>query len=449
MLATVDEMSDLSIPPLAKPFSATFTPPGSKSLTNRAMVLAALGEGISELKNCLFADDTLVMIDSLVRLGFWTDVDRGSSSVRIHGRGGKVPASSAELFCGNSGTTLRFLAAVCGLGRGPYVLDGVGRMRQRPVGQLVDLLRNYAVRVEYLMEEGFPPIQVHGEGLAGGIARFGRAQSSQFLSALLMVCPCARHEARIDLEEGQTSWPYVAMTMQLMDEFGVMAELERDPKSGQPRRIVVPRSAYKPAIYSIEPDASAASYFLALAAMHDGAKVTIQGLGRRSKQGDVGFADVLHRMGAGLVFGPDFITVMGGKELEGIEIDMSDMPDAAMTLAVVALFARGQSRIKGLHTLRHKETDRLAALATELRKLGAEVEIEEDALVIDPPDRPHGAEIETYDDHRMAMSFALAGTKVGGVRIRDAQCVNKTYPGYFEDLSRLTTGSAQQESTRH
>jgi 3-phosphoshikimate 1-carboxyvinyltransferase len=186
-------------------------------------------------------------------------------------------------------------AALCALGGGRYVLDGVGRMRQRPIGQLVDLLRNYAVRVQYLMEEGYPPIEVLGGGISGGIARFGQAQSSQYLSALLQVCPYARHEAKIELEPGQTSWPYVAMTMQLMDEFGIMTELERNPKTAEPRKIVVPRGAYHHVIYDVEPDASAASYFLALAAIHQGSKLTVAGLGKRSMQGDVGFADVLHR----------------------------------------------------------------------------------------------------------------------------------------------------------
>lgn len=435
-------MNDLNVQPVTTPFSATFTPPASKSLTNRAMVLAALGGGVSELKNCLFADDTLVMIDSLIKLGFWVDVDRASSSIRIHGRAGQVPATAADLFCGNSGTTIRFLTALCVLGGGRYTLDGVGRMRQRPIRELVDLLRNYAARVNYVLDEGFPPVEVLGSGLAGGIAKFGRAQSSQFLSAVLQVCPYSRHEAKIDLEPPQTSWPYVAMTMQLMDQFGITAELERDPKTHEPRRISVPRGIYKPTIHAIEPDASAASYFLALAAVHPGAKITIQGLGKRSMQGDVGFADVLHRMGAGLVFGPDFITMMGADTLEAIDIDMSGMPDAAMTLAVTALFAKGQTTIRGLHTLRHKETDRLAALATELGKFGAEVEIENDTLVIDPPAHPHGATVDTYEDHRMAMSFTLAGTKIPGVTIRNAGCVNKTYPNFFDDLREVSGRNA-------
>jgi 3-phosphoshikimate 1-carboxyvinyltransferase len=257
-----------------------------------------------------------------------------------------------------------------------------------------------------------------------------------------MVAPYARNEVHVHLDGPQTSWPYVAMTMQLMDTFGITPELVRDPKTALPTKIIVPHGKYAPTTYTIEPDASNASYFLALAALHPGSKITIEGLGKSSLQGDVGFADVLHRMGANLVFGKDFLTIKGTDTLEGIDIDLADMPDTAQTLAVVALFARGETVIRGLHTLRVKETDRLAALSNELKKFGAEIEIEDDVLVINPPEDPTRADVETYDDHRMAMSFALAGTKVHGVVIKDAECVNKTYPQFFDDLRRLTTQTA-------
>lgn len=423
--------------PAKGPFEASITPPGSKSLSNRALVLAALAEGVSEITNCLFADDTLVMLESLSRLGYRVEVDRPADLVQVHGRGGKIPADSADLFCGNSGTSIRFLTALCTLGKGAYGLDGIARMRQRPIGQLAAMLKNLGARIDYVMEEGFPPLRILADGLAGGMVRFGHAQSSQYLSAVLQVCPYARHEVKVELEGGQTSWPYVAMTMQLMDEFGVTPELLRDQDTGEPRQIVVPRGHYTAREYAVEPDASNASYFLAAAAIHPGAKVTINGLGKRSLQGDVGFADVLHRMGADLVFGADFITVMGTNRLEAIDIDLRDMPDMAQTLAVVALFARGETVIRGLHTLRLKETDRLAALATELRKFGAAVEIEEENLIVLPPGKLHPAAVDTYDDHRMAMSFALAGTRVAGVVIRNKECVNKTYPGYWDDLAKV------------
>ena len=438
-------MSDLTLEPVTKPFSTQFTPPGSKSLTNRALVLAALAEGRCTLSNCLFADDTNVMIDSLKRLGFSLNVSEANHEITVEGKGGTIPADEAELFCGNSGTTIRFLTALCTLGRRTYRLDGIPRMRERPIGQLADLLKNLGARIEFAEKEGFPPVVVHGGGgaIAGGIGRFGKAQSSQFLSAVLQVCPYARHEVRIDLEPGQTSWPYVAMTMQLMDEFGLTPELHRDPLTGEPKQVVIPRGTYAATNYPVEPDASNASYFLAAAALHEGSKLTVNGLGKRSLQGDVGFADVLHKMGSDLIFGGDFITVMGSGRLEGIDVDLANMPDMAQTLAVVALFAKGETVIRGLHTLRLKETDRVNAIATELRKFGAEVEVEGDDLVITPPREVRSASVDTYDDHRMAMSFALAGTKVAGVVIRHKECVNKTYPQYFEDLERVTGASSR------
>jgi 3-phosphoshikimate 1-carboxyvinyltransferase len=438
-------MSDVTIAPLTAPFRASMTPPGSKSLTNRALVLAALADGASVLSNVLFADDTLVMLDCLRKLGFDLTADQAAQTVHITGRNGVIPAHTADLFCGNSGTTIRFLTALCALGpRGArYTLDGISRMRQRPIGQLAEMLRNVGSRINYLDAEGFPPIEVLPHGLPGGILRFESKQSSQFLSAVLQVAPYAKHEVQVDLEGKQTSWPYVAMTMRLMDEFAHTPHLIRHP-AGNPRQIIIPLGSYAATNYAIEPDASNASYFLAIAAVHPGATVTIEGLGKSSLQGDIAFADLLHRMGADLLFGPNFITVIGTKTLEGIDTDMLSMPDMAQTLAVVALFARGPTRLRGLHTLRLKETDRVAALATELAKFGASVDVDGDAMTITPPATLRPAEVDTYDDHRMAMSFAIAGTRIEGVTIKDAECVNKTYPAFFTDLARL----AQARSDR-
>jgi 3-phosphoshikimate 1-carboxyvinyltransferase len=430
-------MSDIVLEPITRPFHIRLTPPGSKSLTNRALVLAALADGTSDLSNVLFADDTLVMLDCLTRLGFEVEIDRASHVVRIGGRGGQVPSSTADLFCGNSGTTIRFLAGLCSLGKGKYNLDGIPRMRQRPIAQLVDLLKNLGARIEYVLEDGFPPINIFADGLAGGLIRFGIAQSSQYLSAVLQVAPYCRHEVRVDLDGPQTSWPYVAMTMRLMDEFGVTPELLRDPLTGDPKQIFIPKGVYRATAYTIEPDASNAAYFLAAAAIHPGSEVVIERLGKHSLQGDIGFADVLRRMGAQVRVANDSITVSGANELEGIDIDLSTMPDQAQTLGVVALFASGETVIRGLHTLRVKETDRIAALSTELTRLGAEVEVDGDDLTIHPPAELRSASIHTYDDHRMAMSFALAGTRSPGVTILDAGCVNKTYPNYFDDLAQL------------
>jgi 3-phosphoshikimate 1-carboxyvinyltransferase len=295
--------------------------------------------------------------------------------------------------------------------------------------------------VEYLDKEGYPPIRVDADGFVGGIVRFGRAKSSQFLSALLMVSPYGRHEVSVDLEGQQTSWPYVVMTMRLMDEFGITCELIRDPKTTEPTRIHVPGGVYKGHLCAIEPDASNATYFLAAAAIRPGASVKVLGLGNHSLQGDVGFAKVLGEMSAEVRYAADSIHVTGASPLHGVEVNLAEMPDTAQTLAVAALFAEGPTTIHGLGTLRVKETDRLAALVTELAKLGARATVEGDSLTINPPTEISPAAIDTYDDHRMAMSFAVAGTRAGGITIKDSECVSKTYPGFFQDLERVMRSS--------
>ncbi|HEX4056052.1 MAG TPA: 3-phosphoshikimate 1-carboxyvinyltransferase [Tepidisphaeraceae bacterium] len=427
----------MTIDPVTRPFSATITPPGSKSVTNRALILSVLAIGRSTLSNVLFADDTRVMLDALRQLGFELDISESSHTAIVGGKDGRISVAAARLSCGNSGTTIRFLTALCALGRGEYVLDGAPRLRERPIAELSEMLHHLGVRVRYVERHGFVPILVHADELPGGLLHVGAAQTSQFLSAILMVSPYARHEVRVDLTDRQTSWPYVTLTMQMMDAFGVTPELIRDPITQEPKTIIVPLGHYVGHKYAIEPDASNASYFLALAAIHPGAKITVSGLGRQSLQGDVGFAQVLARMGAAVVVNKDSIEVTGTDQLHGIEADLSPMPDTAQTLAVAALFADGRTTIHGLGTLRVKETDRLAALQTELTRLGATVAIEGDTLLIDSPAKIRPAEIATYDDHRMAMSFALAATKAPGVVIKDAECVNKTYPNYFRDLHHV------------
>jgi len=411
-------------------------PPGSKSLTNRALVLAALARGNSAISNVLLADDTRVMLECLRQLGWMVTVDQENNVVQIGGTEGSIPRDAATMFCGNSGTSIRFLVAVCTLGRGRYHFDGIGRMRRRPIGQLVDVLRNLGGRISYVMEEGFPPVEVLGDGLPGGSAKFASGLSSQFLSAILQVSPYARHEVRIDMEDQQTSWPYVAMTMRLMDVFGHTPHVVRD-KRDQLRQIIVPPGSYAGTDYRVEPDASNASYFLAVAAIHPGARVKIEGLGKHSLQGDVGFVDLLRKMGAEVELGDDFISIGGTDRLDGIEADLLNMPDMAQTLAVTALFARGDSVLRGLHTLRHKETDRVAAMAAELTRLGAQVTVRDDMMTIQPPSHLRPATIETYNDHRMAMAFAVAGTRAPGIVIREPECVSKTYPAFFDDLRKI------------
>ena len=436
-------MNDVTLEPVSRPFCAVIAPPGSKSLTNRALVLSALAQGRSTLTNILVADDTRVMLDNLQRLGFELRLDEPNATVSITGQGGEIPSPGAELFCGNSGTTIRFLTALCALGNGQFILDGSPRMRQRPIGELIDMLRHLGVRSRYLGEDRFPPICINAHGFPGGLIQFGSAQSSQFLSAVLMIGPLARNELQVDMVGPQTSWPYITMTMQLMDALGVTPELIRDPQTHEPKRIIIPRDHYIAGQHAIEPDASNAAYFLAAAALHPGSKITIPGLGRKSLQGDVGFAQTLRAMGAAVSVGNDTITVEGTEQLQGLDVDLSAMPDTAQTLAVIALFAQGPTTIRGLHTLRVKETDRLAALSTELTRLGTRATIESDTLRIDPPHQLHPAQIETYDDHRMAMSFALAATRISGIAIKDAQCVNKTYPNYFQDLRRVLSSPCE------
>lgn len=443
-------MPDIELKPLRSPFRASVALPGSKSLTNRALVLASMAKGRTILSNVLFADDTRVMLDSLTRLGYQVEIDEPSRTVSLIG--GDIPNPQAELFCGNSGTTLRFLAAAVARGKGTYKLDGIQRMRERPVKGLADLLKNLGVRVSYEMNDGYPPITVHADTLPGGLLTFASTVSSQYLSAVLMVAPYARHEVRIRLEGKQSSWPYVAMTMRMMDHFDHIPELERDPNTGEPVRIIVPQGSYRGRPYQIEPDASNASYFLAAAALHPGCSMMVEGLGRYSLQGDVAVADYLGKMGAEVNWAKDHVTVTGTDTLEGIEVDLTATPDIAQTLAVVAAFASSPTKLTGLHTLRVKETDRVAALQNELTKLGCKIEIHESqewegsvGMTIHPADRIKPARIHTYDDHRMAMSFAIAATRAPGVIITEAQCCSKTYPEFFDDFSKAVGTTAHCE----
>jgi 3-phosphoshikimate 1-carboxyvinyltransferase len=430
-------VTDITLTPFEGPFQATIAPPGSKSLTNRALVIAALADGDTTLSNVLFADDTEAMLDGLRRLGYKLDVDRESSRVLVHGRGGRVPKRKASLDCGNSGTTIRFLAALSTLGKGVYRLNGNDRMRGRPIKELVDLLKSLGASVAYEGKRGYPPVEVTAAGLTGGKTHFPAAKSSQFLSAALLASPYAAADVIITLAPNQTSWPYASMTIELMRQFGVHAIVQLEQPSAQPREIRVFRAPYKARDYLVEPDASSATYFMAVAAARPGARVTVPGLGDNSLQGDVGFGEVLEKMGADMLLDDNAVTVTGPEKLHGIDIDMSGMPDAAMTLATLSVLAETPTTIRGLHTLRVKETDRLTALKTELTKLGAKASVKGDILTIDPPHEVHPAEIDTYDDHRMAMSFAVVGTRAPGITIRNAECVSKTYPRFFEDIERL------------
>jgi 3-phosphoshikimate 1-carboxyvinyltransferase len=408
--------------------------PGSKSLTNRALIVAALAEGPSRLTGALDSDDTRVMVDSLRKLGIDVRHDPDAATIDVVGALGRIPTKEADLFVGNSGTSLRFLTALVALGHGRYRLDGVPRMRQRPVSDLLGALNGLGSEATSEGGTGCPPVVVNASGLDGGYAFVKGDVSSQFLSGLLMVLPYSRETTVVEVQGTLVSKPYVTMTLDVMEAFGVRVGHKNE------RRYSVDPGRYKGRPYAIEPDASAASYFFALAAI-TGGSVAVDGLGKSSVQGDLAFVDLLEHMGCRVERGKDSTTVHGGP-LRGIDVDMNAISDTVMTLGVVALFAQGISRIRNVAHIRHKETDRITALAAELRKLGATVDEHPDGLVIIPPAAIPSARIATYDDHRMAMSFALAGVKAPGVTILEPGCVAKTYPDFWVDLARLERASA-------
>ena len=411
------------------PVRGSIRPPGSKSLTNRAMVCAALAGGESLLTGALDSADTCVMAEALGKLGVFIDHDPERRTIRVRGCSGRIAAGSADLFVADSGTSMRFLTPLVALGRGTFRIDGTPRMRQRPIEDLLQTLGQLGVNARSELGSGCPPVIVRAAGLPGGKAPVAGSISSQFLSGLLMAAPYAIEPVELVVAGDLVSAPYVQMTLAVMAAFGVAVEHE-----GLRRFLVPAGQRYRGRQYAIEPDASAASYFFAAAAV-TGGQVTVEGLSKSSLQGDVAFCECLAQMGCEVRYGPDSITVRGGP-LRGVTVDMNAISDTVQTLAVVALFANGPTIITGVAHVRHKETDRLRAVATELRKLGAEVE-ERDAGLRIVPRQCRGAEIETYDDHRMAMSMAVAGLRIPGVVIRDPACTAKTYPEFFGDLARL------------
>jgi len=430
-------MSTERVQPVSGPVVGTVRPPGSKSLTNRALVAAGLAVGESLLGGCLESDDTRYMVEAWRALGAGIDWpaagEHGAPPVtaRVRGTGGRIAPGPTELFVGNAGTAMRFMTAVVALGRGRYRLDGVERMRRRPIGDLLSTLAGLGVDARSAADNGCPPVVVQANGLPGGQVTLAGGTSSQFLSGLLLAAPYADAGVEIHLRGELVSKPYVDMTCRLMADFGVEVEYERH----RTFYVAAPQS-YVGRVYDVEPDATAASYFWAAAAL-TGGSVTVAGLSADSAQGDVGFVEVLRRMGCRTDASAGGLTVHGPGRLAGIDVDLNAMPDTALTLAVLALWADGETRIRNVANLRVKETDRLAALAAELRKFGARVDELADGLLIVPPAEPRAAAVATYDDHRMAMSFALAGLKVPGVEITGAECVSKTFPDYFDRLRDL------------
>jgi 3-phosphoshikimate 1-carboxyvinyltransferase len=419
----------MQIIPIDHPLNATVRVPGSKSLTNRALLIASLAHGTTRLTNALFSDDSCYFAKALQTLGFDVRLDEANHEMMITGLGGNIPAKQAELFIGNAGTAARFLSAFLAIGTGDYVLDGDARMRERPIQDLIDALNQLGVELE--AKNSCPPVEIFARGIPGGKTKIAGNISSQFLSALLMVAPYARSSVEIEVTTELNSKPYVEMTIAMMRDFGVAVE-----RQGY-ERFTVPPASYSPiANYPIESDASAASYFFAAPAICGGT-VRVENISRNSKQGDLGFLDILQQMGARIKEGENFIEVTGMNTLTGVQVEMGDIPDTAQTLAVVAPFASSPTRIRGIASARVKETDRIHATCTELARLGVHVEEHEDGMTIYPCQAFKPATIQTYKDHRMAMSFSLMGLRFDGITIENPSCVSKTFPNYFEVLDTL------------
>ncbi len=426
------------ISPIPHPLNASVHVPGSKSLTNRALLIAALAQGTTRLENALFSDDSRYFAEALQTLGFDVHLDPGALQMTVTGLGGRIPTKQAALFIGNAGTAARFLTAFLTLGSGEYVLDGDPRMRERPIGDLVKALNQWGAAIEPygLRHSGCPdlcpPLKVVAHGLAGGKTQVAGDISSQFLSALLMVASYARSAVEIEVTTALNSKPYVDMTLAIMADFGVAVERE-----GYNRFRIFPARYSPRAHYLIESDASAASYFFAAAAVCGGT-VRVENISRRSKQGDIRFLDLLERMGCAVKETEQGIEVTGGSELRGLDIDMRDIPDTAQTLAAVAPFASSPTRIRGIASARLKETDRIAATCAELTRLGVRVEEHPDGMTIYPTANLRPAAVCTYNDHRMAMAFSLIGLRVPGIHIENPACVSKTFPRFFETLAQVS-----------
>ena len=415
---------------------ATVPVPGSKSITNRALPLAFLAEGVSHLRGCLESDDTQVMRESIQALGGSIEVH--PECWKVTGTGANFEPSEKPLYIHNSGTSARFLTAILTLGAGPTVLDGNARMRERPISHLRDALEGLGGRLEILGDNDCPPVQVQGGGLPGGSVYMDASASSQYVSAVLMVAPYAREDVQIHFLGDVVSRPYIDLTMRVMGDFGVEARWAAEPgSSGDNTLLVAAGQRYRARDYQIEPDASSAVYPFCAAAI-SGGRVRVEGFPEDSIQADLGILDLLERMGCSVTRSAEAIELEGPEHgLRSLgEVNMNDLPDASLAYAIVALFADGPTTIKDIWNLRIKETDRLNALETELRRLGARAEAGEDWLRIQPGPL-HGATIKTYDDHRIAMSFALAGLRVPGVMIEDPGCVSKTWPNFFEVFEDL------------
>lgn len=425
-------LDEVEIQPVTRPFDAVVELPGSKSYTNRALLVAALARGQSTITEALASDDTRYMLTALRALGVEIEEPDPHTYV-VTGAGGPFAAREADLFIGNAGTAARFLTAAVALGEGRFAVDGSEAMRKRPIEPLIEGLRQLGVEIASRFENGCPPVDVQASGIAGGRATMRGDISSQYFSALLMAAPYARADVEVVVDGDLVSAPYVTMTLSTMAEFGVRAEREGD------RLFRIPSGQrYEGRSYAVEPDASAASYFFAAAAV-TGSRVVVPRLGSRSAQGDLGILEVLERMGCRVAVGEEAIEVQGPEQLRGVEADFSQMGDVATTLMAIAPFADSPTTVRGVAQTHYEESDRPVAAATELRRMGIEVEDDWDSVTI-TPGIPRPAAIETYDDHRIAMSFALPGLRVPGIRIKNPGTTAKTFPEYFEVLREVTSG---------
>jgi 3-phosphoshikimate 1-carboxyvinyltransferase len=419
----------LLVQPLSQPVNASLTPPGSKSYTNRALPIAALADGVSVISGALFSDDTRYMAQALRQLGIGVLADEAAQTFTVTGTGGRLQPSSEVLFIGNSGTSARFLTPLVALGSGEYIIDGVPAMRKRPIGPLTTALNALGGSVT-ASDTGCPPLQISARGIRGGRYAIRGDLSSQYLSGLLMSAPYFAQGLELTVIGELVSKPYLQVTGQTMGAFGVAMKISADFSS-----FAVAAGHYSPAAYPVEPDASAASYLFAAAAITGGC-VTVPGLGTDSLQGDLNFVRVLEQMGCAVTMDARQTTVVGPATLRGVTVDMSQISDTAQTLAAVAVFADSPTRVTGIGFIRGKETDRVAAVVTELQRLGIEATEEDDGFVIQPG-ATKAAAVQTYDDHRMAMSFALIGLRNPGVTILEPACVAKTFPTYWDVLESL------------
>ena len=428
---TSSKAPPLPIEPIAKPFDATVTLPGSKSYSNRALLVAALARGRSEITDALWSDDTRYMHRALEALGVRVRADEATRTFVVDGVDGRFPAGGATLEIGNAGTAARFLTAAVALGEGTFVIDGSPAMRKRPIQPLLDGLRALGVDAESRDGTGCPPVIVRAHGLPGGRARMRGDISSQYFSALLLAAPYAKHDVEIEVEGTLVSAPYVTMTLSTMETFGVGAEREGDHYFRVPAG-----QRYEARDYAVEPDASAASYFFAAAAV-TGSRVVVPRLGHASVQGDLGLLDVLRRMGCKVLIEDEEVTVQGPPQLRAVDADFTRMGDVATTLMAIAPFADGPVTVRGIAQTHFEESDRPVAAATELRRMGLRVDSAWDSVTIHPG-VPKPTDVETYDDHRIAMSFAVTGLRAPGIRILDPACVSKTFPDFFRVLAALT-----------